>query len=288
MTIATGQKIQASDYNVIYNKIDAVMGVNNDGYGQVVSSSSQSLNADISLAVWNNLRNDLIKSRYHQTGVDPSGSLTAVTSADKISFTVWNQANALADVITTNKRAVASNQGSIETITGGNSTISNWNVSISHTVTIDFGSNTAARYFFNAGGDIRIRAYRSGTAANNKDSAWTSMLGDNATIKGQGTIYMNYTLTDTVDGSYYYQIQARVNTASNPSQVIITVNFVDADTGGPALPPAPGSSPGQPPGPTIDDVVTGTTGSVVTVFRPSGSNVSVASPSGSSVGLSGS
>ena len=202
MTIATGQKIQASDYNVIYNKIDAVMGVNNDGYGQVVSSSSQSLNADISLAVWNNLRNDLIKSRYHQTGVDPSGSLTAVTSADKISFTVWNQANALADVITTNKRAVASNQGSIESITGGSSTFSNWKVLITHTITIDFSTNNNARYFFNAGGDIRIRAYRSGAAATSKDTVWTNMLGDNATVKGQGTIYMNYTLTDTVAGSF--------------------------------------------------------------------------------------
>lgn len=327
MPIATGQKIQAADYNVIQAKVDAVMGTNTDGYGQLLSSAAQATNNDISLAVWNNLRNDLLKARYHQTGVDPTGSLTVVTSADKITYTVWNQANTFADTVVANKRAVASNQGSVESVTGGSATTTNWFVSVTHTITIDFGSNSAARYFFNAGGDIRIRAYRSGVAASTKDTTWSQMLGDNATVKGQGIIYMNYTLTDIVDGSYdtsptdqrgtgsaigfydltatnqqiyiknapsgaysenYYQIQAKVNTASNPTQVILTINFVDADTGGPALPPAPGSSPGQPPGPVVDETVTGTTGSVVTIFRPSGTNVSVASPSGSSAGLAGS
>jgi hypothetical protein len=320
MTIATGQKIQASDYNIIYNKINAVMGTNSDGYGQVLVSSSQSALADISLLSWNNLTTDLIKARYHQTGVDPSGSLTAVTSADKISYTVWNQADALADVITTNKRSVASNQGSIETITGGSSTISNWKVSVSHVVTIDFGTNTLARYFFNAGGDIRIRAYRSGAAATSKDTVWTNMLGDNSTVKGQGTIYMNHTLTDTVAGSFdssptdqrgtgsaigfydltavnqqiyiknapagvyaenFYQIQARGNASVNPSQVIITINIVDADIGD-------DTTPGDGYDFKTDETVTGTTGSVVTLFRPSGANVSVAIPTGSSSGLTGS
>ena len=326
MTIAVGNKIQASDYNVIYDKINAVMGTNAAGYGQTLTSSSKLLNQDISLQAWNDLKSDLIKARYHQTGVDPSGSLTTVTSADKITFTVWNQANTFADTVTTNKFAVASNQGSVET--ASNSTRStNWNVSLTHTITITWSSANEARYFFNAGGDIRIRAYRSGTAANNKDTTWSAMLGNNSTLNGQGTISMNYTATDVLAGTYdtsptdqrgtgsaigfydltttnqqiyiknapsggysenYYQIQARVNTSSNPTAVIITINFVDADTGGPALPPAPGSSPGQPPGPTIDDLVTGTTGSVVQIFRPSGSNVTLVSPTFSVVALTGS
>lgn len=320
MPIATGQKIQAADYNVIQAKVDSVMGANNDGYGQIISSSTQSTNSDISLAIWNTLRDDLIKARYHQTGVDPSGSLTSVTSADKITYTVWNQANTFADVVVSNKRAVASNQGSVESVTGGSATTASWSVSVTHTITIDFGSNSAARYFFNAGGDIRIRAYRSGVAAGPKDTTWSEMLGDNATIKGQGTIYMNYTLTDTVAGSYdtspsdqrgtgsaigfydltttnqqiyiknapsgvyaenYYQIQAKVNTSSNPTQVILTINFVDADIGDDTTPTDPYPN-------KVDEPVTGTTGSVVTIFRPSGGNVSVASPSGSSAGLTGS
>lgn len=324
MTIALGQKIQASDYNIIYNKMDAIMGTNTDGYGQVdLSSSLQSANADISLAAWNSLKSDLIRARFHQIGTDPSGSLTTVTSASKITFDVWNQLNLFADTVTSNKRQVASNQGSVESITGGNSTRStNWNVSLTHTITIDFTNNNNARYFFNAGGDIRIRAYRSGTAANTKDTTWTNMLGDNATVKGQGTIYMNYTLTDILDGTYdtsptdqrgttsaigfydltttnqqiyiknapsgsyaenYYQIQARVNTALNPSQVIITINFVDADIGD-----RPPVNPPPPFGPLQDESVTGTTGSVVTIFRPSGTNVSIVAPSGSSAGLTGS
>jgi hypothetical protein len=233
---------------------------------------------------------------------------------------VWNQADTLADVITTNKRSVASNQGSVESITGGSSTFASWNVSLTHTITVDFGSNNNARYFFNAGGDIRIKAYRSGTAASTKDSTWSSMLGDNSTLNGQGTIYMNHTLTDTVAGSYdtspsdqrgtgsaigfydltttnqqiyiknapsgnyaenYYQIQARVNTASAPTQVIITINFVDADIGDDTTPADPYPN-------KVDETVTGTTASIVTIFRPSGANVSVTGPTGSSAGLAGS
>lgn len=327
MTLAVGQKVQISDYNNLRTKLDNIMGLNSDGYGQVLSSSAQVAGGDVSVTAWNNLRSDLIKARYHQTGIDPSGSLTLVASVDKITYTVFNQADTFCDTIVTNKRSVASNQGSVEAVqTSTRSTA--WKTSVTHTVTITFGSADDARYFFNSGGDIRIRAYRSGTAATTKDTVWSGMLGDDGTVKGQGTIYMNYTLTDTVSGSYdtsptdqrgtgsaigffdltttdqqiyiknapsgaysenYYQIQAKVNVSPNPTQVIFTINFVDADTGGPALTPAPGSSPGTPPGPVVDENVTGTTGSVVTQFRPSGTNVSVAGPSSSSqVALAGS
>jgi hypothetical protein len=327
MTLAVGQKVQVSDYNNLRTKLDNVLGLNSDGYGQTLTSASQLAGNDVSVTSWNNLRTDLIKARYHQTGIDPSGSLTLVASVDKITYTVFNQADAFCDTIVTNKRAVASNQGSVEAVqTSTRST--NWNASITHTVTINFSSADDARYFFNSGGDIRIRAYRSGTASNSKDTTWSAMLGDNGTVKGQGTVYMDYTQTSTVDGSYdtspsdqrgtgsaigfydltttnqqiyiknapsgaysenYYQIQARVDVTPNPTSVTLTINFVDADTGGPALSPAPGSSPGTPPGPVVDETVTGTTGSVVTIFRPSGANVSVAGPSTSSqVALAGS
>jgi hypothetical protein len=320
MVLAVGQKVQASDYNTLRTKVDNVLGLNSDGYGQTLTSSAQIVGNDVSVTAWNNLRDDLIRSRYHQTGVDPSGSLTQVTSADKITYTVFNQADAFADVVVTNKRLVASTQGSVESVQSSTTTTP-WKVSLVHTVIVNFSSAAEARYFFNAGGDIRIRAYRSGTAATTKDTTWTSMLGDNNTINGQGTIYMNYTETGTVPNSFdtspsdqrgtgsaigfydltttnqqiyiknapsgaysenFYQIQARVNILPDPTSVTITINFVDADTGGPALSPAPGSSPGTPPGPVVDETITGTTGSVVTVFRPSGANVSVNGPSSSS------
>lgn len=312
MTIAVSGKIQASDYNIVYNKMNAVMGQNTDGYGQAdLSSSSQSANADISVAVWNNLRADLIRARYHQTGVDPSGSLDTISSAAKITYAVWNQADVFADTITTNKRSVASNQGTVEAPAGGTSTRStNWSVSLVHAVTIDFSSANNARYFFNAGGEIRIRAYRSGTAAHTKDTAWSNMLGNNSTLNGQGTMYMNHTLTDTLAGTFdtspsdqrgtgsaigfydltttnqqiyikngpsgnyaenYYRIQARVNASPNPTQVLLTINFVDADIGDDTTPFDPWPN-------RVDESVTGTTASLVTIFRPSGSNVSVTGP----------
>lgn len=322
MVLAVGQKVQATDYNNLRLKVNNVMGTNSDGYGQTLTSSDQAVGSDVSVTSWNNLRSDLIKARYHQTGIDPSGSLTQVTSADKITYTVFNQADAFADVIVTNKRVVSSTQGSVEAVQTSTRT-TNWKTSIVHTVVINFSSAAQARYFFNAGGDIRIRAYRSGAAATSKDTTWTTMLGDNSTVNGQGTIYMNYTETGTVAGSFdtsptdqrgtgsaigfydltttnqqiyiknapsgvygenYYQIQARVDVTPDPTSVTLTINFVDADTGDRPVP-----SPAPPYGPLVDENVTGTTGSVVTVFRPSGTNVSVSGPSTSSqVALAGS
>lgn len=290
--------ILASDYNSIRTTINDVFGATTDGYGQALASSAVTANVSIIYAAdWDNLRNDILKCRQHQTG--NSETLTDVDSSTVVTEAVRAAYASMAADCTTNRYSIGAGQYSIES--GVSSTYSsNWKNSLSHTVTVTFASNNQFRYFFNAGSTIRLSASRSGAAASTKDTAWDT------TFSGMGTVSMNYTSTtcsgtgtttsigafdlttsdqqvfqkDAPSGAYsenYYRVSARVNNAT-PTAIIFTILFVDADAGGPASTPAPGSTPGEPPGAVIDENVTGTLTSSVGQLRASGANVSVTGP----------
>ena len=65
-----GTSIIATDYNAIQSKISNILGTGSAdyGYGQALASSQVARNNKITVTQWNNLRNDLLKSRQHQTG----------------------------------------------------------------------------------------------------------------------------------------------------------------------------------------------------------------------------
>ncbi len=79
----------------------------------------------------------------------------------------------------------------------------------------------------------------------------------------------------------YYRVLAKLNTAfgsgTEPTSIIFTIEFTDADTGDQTGLGAP-----------VDEFVTGTLTSTVSMFRPSGSNVSVTGPTIASPTFSGS
>jgi hypothetical protein len=51
-----------------------------------------------------------------------------------------------------------------------------WTARIQATVTVTFPTSSAARYFFNSGGEIRFAASRSGGSTTQQNTAWTSLL----------------------------------------------------------------------------------------------------------------
>lgn len=319
MTAGVGQLIQVNDFNSIRTKINNVMGTGTDGYGQAITSIDATNSTIQTATFWNNLRIDIAKCRGHQTGnnellnlSEPVSTTPGAGQVQVISEAVRSQYDTMADACVTNKRGIASGQGSAESITNGVGTRStNWKVKITHSVTTAFTSALEARYFFNAGGQIRFSASRSGTAATSKDTIWTNMLQE------QGTLYMNYTQTgqavagtpsnsvgtttaigffdltttnqqiyikNAAAGNYAennYRVLARLNTAfgsgTEPTSIIFTIEFNDADTG---------DKTGL--GPAVDENVTGTLTSTVSMFRPSGSNVSVTGPTISSPTFTGS
>lgn len=234
-----------------------------------------------------NVAGSIVFDAFGTTGTD----LFLPTSGATITERIRNQFDTFADLITTNKFVVGAGQTSPEgLVTGTRST--GWNSTITHVVTITGatggdGSAANLRYFFNAGGSIRISASRSGgTAGSAKNAAWDQMFSE------MGEFVMNYTQTTytgssatgsaigwydltTSDqqiasktapaGTYstnLYRVLAR--RSSDSSQLILTIDFQD-NAG---------------PNPNIDELVDGTLSSIIQQNRPSGTNVSVLTPTG--------
>jgi hypothetical protein len=299
-----GSRVRAADYNAIQGKVALVLGngTGNYGYGQSLVSSQVAVGDLIRAVQWNNLRTDLLKARQHQTGVDETSNLTLASTSSVISEALRAQYDNMADTVTANRLAVASNQGTLENVVSPYQRTSAWNGTLTHTCTVTFSSYDAARHFFNAGGNFQISASRTGGNSGSKNNTWTLMLSQ------MGTITMNYTTTVCGDpsstattypigfyslsnsnqmifrkqapaGAYAendYFIYARLDGSS----IVFSIVFEDEDAGDLNNP-----SPGFPPGPVQDEDVDGTLTSYIQMFRPSGSNVSVAVPSASQSGF---
>lgn len=299
-----GSRVRAADYNAIQGKVALVLGngTGNYGYGQSLTSSQVAVGDLIRAVQWNQLRTDLLKARQHQTGVDETSNLTLASTSSVISEALRAQYDNMADTVTANRLAVASNQGTLENVVSPYQRTSAWNGTLTHTCTVTFASYDAARHFFNAGGNFQISASRTGGNSGSKNNTWTLMLSQ------MGTITMNYTTTVCGDpsataqtfpigfysltnsnqmifrkqapaGAYAendYFIYARLDGSS----IVFSIVFEDEDAGDLNNP-----SPGFPPGPVQDEDVDGTLTSYVQMFRPTGSNVSVPVPSASQSGF---
>jgi hypothetical protein len=158
------------------------MGTGTDGYGQSLTSIDATNSTIQTATFWNNLRIDLAKCRGHQTGnnellnlLEPVSTTPSAGQVQVISEAVRDQYDTMADACVTNKRVVASGQGSPEAIANGVGTRSTaWKVKITHSVTTAFTSSLAARYFFNAGGLIRWQTSKTADATD-ADTEWNDL-----------------------------------------------------------------------------------------------------------------
>jgi hypothetical protein len=303
--------IVASEYNVIQSKIATIMGsgTGNIGYGQTLASSQVGSYDKITVTQWNNLRNDIIRCRQHQTGVTigskapgdvgyTAGSdLPIPTSSTQVKDS-WRVAylNMATDCETYALTAPPpSSQATRSDLVSQQIRTAAWNGTISQTVVVTFGSVDEARWFFNTGGQIEFSSDRSGGTAGLKNVTWTTMLTNMGTIKlnydvttttGTGTTstigWYDLTTSDNLifekdapAGAYApnkYYIYGRVNSTSDRRVGYFTIHWGDDS-------PAPPSYPD--PGFGIDENVDGTLISTVQVYRASGSNVSRPVPSAS-------
>lgn len=297
MAAGVGQLIQATDYNSIRAIVNSVMGTGTSGYGQTLASSDVTVGNVITALQWLNLRTDMVKARQHQTGsavgtstATDGRNLVVPTSGSAITEALRSQFSNFATTIQTNRYALDTDgvggQSSDETLrTVTRSTA--WNGTLTHTVTITGntggdGSAANMRYFFNAGGRIRVSANI--TTGTSKNNTWNTMFTQ------MGEFQMNYTATSFTgtsavgssigwedlttsnqiigqkaapSGSYAenrYFLYAR--RSADSSQLILTIEYQDNDAGDP----------------NFDEDVQPTLNSVVSQTRPSGSNVSVLSP----------
>jgi hypothetical protein len=286
-----GTNILALDYNNIQSKVGQVLGAGsgNYGYNQTVLSGQVAVNQKITALQWQNLYNDLINTRTHQTGANETGNLTYPTTSTKITEADRAAYQSYVNVIDTNRLITPpSGQATLETYATG-SRSSAWNGTITHTVTLTFADQNTARGFFNAGGQIQIYANHTPDVSNLKNNSWQTMLSNMGTIK---MTYNGLSNTGTSTGvtiasavGFYqlttspqlifkklteqptyspneYSIYANINGPA--TAITFSIRFADLS--------APSATF------AIDENVTGTTASVVNGYRPSGASVSVAAP----------
>ena len=193
-----GIKVSATSYNTIQTQVANVLGTGSgdSGYGQSVASSQVTQSISIKSLPWVNLRNDLLKARQHQTGLDETGQIAPTGVGAKIKDAIYQGAVTMGNNIVAN-RLIQPPDSQVSVANLATSPAANgWNGTINHTVVIDFTSADAMRYFFNSGSSIDISAGISGYPGSGSDKGptWYAM------FTGMGTIRMNHNST-TCTGS---------------------------------------------------------------------------------------
>ena len=183
MAYSQGGIIAAADYNTFINgsnQLNTVWatGTGNAGYGQTaIGTVSQA--GTVTAAQWATLINTLNSARTHQSG---SGSgISATTAGTTINYLSTLQTNV--DSAYTNRTTFAT-QGATTTGTATNTNFTCTNVVTAQTFTVSrtatFASADAARYFFNAGGQLNfVCGTATNTGATNRGADLVTLVNTN-------------------------------------------------------------------------------------------------------------
>jgi hypothetical protein len=170
MSYAQNGLIEATDFNTLVganpetaaNKLNTTwaIGGTTAGYGQTAVSQVSAGGTVIATGQWNALVANTASAASHSGS--SITSVTAPTSGGTVTYLSAIPTNLT--TIYTNRRNAAS-QGS--TITNTTTRATSWQNGITFTHTVTFASGDAARYFFNAGGQIKMTAsHPTGTGIN--------------------------------------------------------------------------------------------------------------------------
>lgn len=207
MAFGQGQLVEDTDYTSVYNKIVPVYGRNDTGYGQTMAANPAANDVVISATEWQNLRNYVLNSRVHQIGT--SATLASISSGDIITYATQLQAiNTMADACVTNNKVIHSSQYSTPAEGTSASSITSWGgggstgrLSLTIRVTgADMNSDGQERglkYFFNAGGVLKLRFSLTSLPASN-DASYSKSLNWQTLMTNVSTITINH---NSVSGS---------------------------------------------------------------------------------------
>jgi hypothetical protein len=249
--------VTANRFNTLRQQIDNVLGngSGDSGYGQTLVTQSVQVGDVINATNINNAYEDLRKAYKHQTGGNPASNVIQavqqgdlIIDNDGVNYTGWDQYEALATLISTNRLTVDVNQQDV--VVGLPNNRSTWNGTITLIIEVNFASADARRYYFNQGGFIRIASNT--TDSSSKGSDWNSIMGGNldfsahaTTSTGSGTVYAigNYELDGNVqriyeridagggaysDNDYFVDVQS-----TSATQITFTITWQDEAGGNP-------------------------------------------------------
>ena len=217
------------------------VGSGDRGYGQSTTLSAVSAGTTITATQWATMLARISSMASHQgTSIT---SITNPTTGDTISAYT-----ALSTNITAIYNARLNNAGFGATSTTNTTGSGSWSASTVHEINVTFADANSARYFFNAGGEIRIDTAISGGTADGKYNEWADLantlagqvvLGSQGTTKTGGTgtpstlattigfhdlngsyqtIYQQY-----ADSSPYTSNYIRVQARGGPTSNIVTL-----------------------------------------------------------------
>jgi hypothetical protein len=280
MTIAVNSTILASDYNAIQTTVSNILGTGygDRGYGQALLSNQVAAGNSITASQMANLRTDLSKIAFHQTNLQTTAP--AVNVGGTILASDWLIYSGQATTLDTNRFNIAAEQATLQTGTTSTLASGTWNNNRLHQVTVTFSSADNARYFFNAGGEIRITASISGNpSSTTKGGRWQNLFNTaqairfraNSTLASGGTpstsvgwyqLSTEQKIFDIIDSGTYSGNDWTINAVKSSSTVLLlNIHYRDDGSTG-----------------SIDEPVNGALTSTVLHFRATGSNVAVSAP----------
>lgn len=188
MTYSVGSVITASDLNAWLATVNSVWGTGsgNAGYGQPSLLSSVNAGGTVNASHWSSLRAMILASANHQgtsaTSLVPTGPLQAnntifahVSGTGNNAYDIGNLVSAIyTNRLSSTGMALLSN---LYTLTKGAS----WTSSTTMSFDVTFVTENAARYFFNTGGQIRLRLVSTGTilaSVEQQDVDWRDIISN--------------------------------------------------------------------------------------------------------------
>lgn len=233
MSYTVGGLIEATDYNgfvaVSANNINAVWGTGSGdkGWGQT-NISQVAVGGTVTATQWATLVANLATA-----GQQTNSTLTSRTQP-VAGNTISILANVAADIntITNNRGNAAASGTTIGTFTGttskttatGSGTTA-WTITFTHTVT--FASSDAARYFFNAGGLVKLMYGKSSTGTDH-DPDWNTLAGQCGNIFFSGRV--NGT-SQTIAGQAYTGTTRLGGTGGTQTTLTTTTGYYNITAG---------------------------------------------------------
>ena len=172
---ATGNAAGSGDNSV--NNVNTILGTGtgDKGYGQTNTLAAVSAGNTVQATSWANMVARIATLASHQ-----GSSITAITQPSAgNTIEVFSALSGNITTVTTN-RSNAAAEGSDSSVSTTSS--SGWNTSSTVSKTFTFASANQLRYFFNAGGQIRLSWSRTGGTTSTQNTTWSDLLTASGTL----------------------------------------------------------------------------------------------------------
>lgn len=231
MAYVLGDTIAAADFNSFRTSVINVYGVGtgDSGYGQtgITDPGAVSAGGNIGSAEWTALRNMMARCLTHQSGsvglLPPVsefavGQLIEAHESSAPTSDPYDMDSLVAQ-LTTNR--LLANANTLASGVHTNSVAAAWNNVIDATVRATFASGDAARYFFNAAGEIRLTFSHPNTGTSpTQDADWVDVFNNKiGTLTLSANAFARSGTGGTVSSIGYYGLTTTYQTVFDGTNI---------------------------------------------------------------------